>query len=252
MRSKVLLAFDFDHTLIEANADVRVQDLSPEPIPKYIKAIYSKQGWNEYMGAIFAHLHSKGVKPDHILTCMKGIPLVHGMEKFLTSLSMEEFEVIIISDANSVFIDCILENTGLNKLVSKVYTNPAWFDGEGCLQIKYYHHQDWCDLSTVNLCKGHILNEHHSEALKNGLEYSTIVYIGDGSNDLCPSLKLRSNDICFARNGYSLVKKIEELPANEMQARVIRWNDALDIAEGLSHLCEAKKSSGAAKWNFLW
>ena len=245
MRSKVLLAFDFNHTLIEANSDVRVQDLSPEPIPKRINAIYGRQGWNKYMGAIFAHLHSKGVKPDHILTCMKGIPLVHGMEKFITSLSMEEFEVIVISDANSVFIDCILENSGLNKLVSNVYTNPAWFDSDGCLRIKHYHHQDWCSSSTTSLCKGHILNAHHSEALKNGLEYSTIVYIGDGSNDLCPSLKLRSNDICFARNGYTLLKKIDKLPANEMQARVIRWNDALDIAEGLFDFFDGETSSDA-------
>merc|ERR1712142_480975 len=87
----------------------------------------------------------------------------------------------------------------------------------------------WCSLSTINLCKGSILENHIDERARNGVKYLTVGYVGDGSNDLCPSLKLRSQDHCFARMGFSLPKKMEKLPEGQMQANVVFWNDGHDL-----------------------
>jgi len=235
MKSKILLAFDFDHTMIEDNSDTHVQKLSPGgKIPDSMKDKYDPDGWTEWMGTIFRYLHQHGTTPQHMLANMAQIPWVAGMENLLQNLNLERYEVIIISDSNSVFIKHCLESAKLSHVVSETYTNPAYFDESGCLNIEFYHNQDWCDLSTINLCKGHILEAHIAEAKTKGIEYSTVGYIGDGSNDLCPSLKLRSQDVCYPRKGWSLVKKIAALAEGQLSARTDEWTDGLDLAQKIA------------------
>ncbi len=234
MPEKILVAFDFDHTLIDDNSDYYVKRLAPDgTIPDEIKAKFSTKGWTEYMGAIFTYLHQNGTTEEDIVNCMKEIPFIKGVENLLHFLQKEKFEVIIISDSNSVFIDVILKAAGLDHTITAIYTNPAKFDDNGCLTIEYYHTQDWCTISTVNLCKGHILDQHISEANKNSVQYSVVCYVGDGSNDLCPSLHLRPCDFVFARKGYTLLKKIHKLPEGQLRAKVVPWDSGEDIQSTL-------------------
>jgi len=89
-------------------------------------------------------------------------------------------------------------------------------------------------MSSVNLCKGHVLTTHIEEAAKRGVHYDRVAYVGDGSNDLCPSLRLRSNDIVFPRKGFALVKLIEKLDDDlEMLAKVVPWDTGLEILNEL-------------------
>jgi hypothetical protein len=48
-------------------------------------------------------------------------------------------------------------------------------DENGCLKIDYYHTQDWCDLSTVNLCKGHILQGYIQKRKQEGNQFDFIL-----------------------------------------------------------------------------
>ncbi len=92
---------------------------------------------------------------------------------------------------------------------SKIYTNPAKFDGRGCLQIDEYHEQTWCEISAHNLCKGYVLMEYIAKRKEeDGIAFSRISYVGDGQNDVCPSLRLGQNDRVFARSGYPLHKRL--------------------------------------------
>jgi pyridoxal phosphate phosphatase PHOSPHO2 len=51
-----LLAFDFDHTLIDENSDLSVKKLAPNgQLPESIETQYSATGWTEYMAAIFKY-----------------------------------------------------------------------------------------------------------------------------------------------------------------------------------------------------
>lgn len=55
-----------------------------------------------------------------------------------------------------------------------------------------------CPLCPANLCKGQEL-----EALRAAHPYRTIVYAGDGANDLCPSLALSPSDVVLARKVWN-------------------------------------------------
>lgn len=208
MSNKILLAFDFDHTLVDGNSDVWVKKLSPGgELPQEIEDTYSGDGWTEYMATIFQYLHSTGIRQDKIRQCINEIPVTVGFKDLLDHSYKQGHECIIISDSNSTFIRYTLEENNIDHVISKVYTNPAEYDSEGCLRIDLYHHQDWCDLSTVNLCKGHILTEHIRERKASGQGYSHVVYVGDGSNDLCPALTLSEKDYICPRVNYRLWKK---------------------------------------------
>ncbi len=152
-------------------------------------------------------------------------------------LRKPKYEVIIISDSNTEFIECIMEAAGHKKLIKAIYTNPAVFDERGCLQISYYHDQDWCKLSTRNLCKGHILDEHINKARDDrNITFSHVAYVGDGHNDLCPSLRLRAEDVTFPREGYTLIKEIQKLERGKLKCNMEPWDTGHKIMEYLAKL----------------
>ena len=152
--------------------------------------------------------------------------------------SCDLYEPIIISDSNSVFIEMILQHLGQQDCFRSVYTNPAQFNDSGVLQIEYYHTQDWCDLSTVNLCKGHILQEHIKAAASRPTPviYKTVLYVGDGNNDFCPGLRLKNSDYLCARAGYSLVKKIQSATEQKVQCQTLIYNSGSEIVNLLKKL----------------
>ena len=188
------------------------------------------------MGEIFNYLHSQNIKPDQILECMTEIAVSPGMVDLLNALDQTKAEAIIISDANSVFIDHILSFHGLKDRINKVFTNPAKFNDEGCLQIEMYHVQDSCSLSNVNLCKGQILETYIEERMKLNVNFTHVVFIGDGQNDFCPSMRLSPKDFVFPREGYSLVKYIEKMKDQGLQikASIHTWSSGSDILKVLS------------------
>ena len=89
---RVIIAFDFDHTLIDKNSDTYVLRLIPDggQLPASIKKLYSSvDGWNDYMREVFRYLHSScGVTRDQLLSCVAEIPLVEGMRELLAYLNV--------------------------------------------------------------------------------------------------------------------------------------------------------------------
>ena len=134
-------------------------------------------------------------------------------------------------------IEHILETAGLHSVFSKVYTNPASFDNSGCLQLLPYHHQDWCSLSQVNMCKGHILDEH---CRKSDVKYDVIAYVGDGVNDFCPTLRLRETDLVFPRRNFGLDKHIAK-GRDKVAATVRPWDTGFDIMNALKEFLRNAK-----------
>ncbi|XP_068220752.1 pyridoxal phosphate phosphatase PHOSPHO2-like isoform X2 [Palaemon carinicauda] len=235
---KVLLAFDFDHTLIDNNSDTYIYKLAPgHKIPTDLKNLYRKDGWTHYMGEVFKYLHNNGMRKEEIFNCLKEIKLTDGMRELLMGVPKERTEFIVISDSNVVFIDHILQNLGIRDLFREIFTNPAEFDDNECLHLHMYHHQDWCSLSTKNLCKGSILaNYIKSREEDANVLFSTIAYVGDGVNDFCPSLRLKNCDIVFPRCGYDLLNVIPKMEAEKglkLEADVCPWDTGKDILERL-------------------
>jgi len=226
-----LLVFDFDHTITDLNTDVEVQKLAPGgEIPKNseIRAMYSEKGWTEFMGAVFKLLHENGTTKSAILEVMGGLEFTPNMEELLVD-AVEQLgaTIIIISDSNSEFIRHILEVRRLGARVERVFTNPGEWRGD-LLEIRPYHHQETCSLSTANLCKGQILEEFLAAA---PVPFPFVCYVGDGRNDFCPSLRLANRDLVCVREGYSLEKYIPQMEekGHKIAAEVVKWTDAKTI-----------------------
>jgi pyridoxal phosphate phosphatase PHOSPHO2 len=147
--------------------------------------------------------------------------------------SLCNVEVIIISDANSVFIDIILSHHGLTETFKTVITNPAQFNEDGLLCVRYHDESGHeCDRCPVNLCKGLALQQYLQKTREDGIPvcYDRIIYIGDGQGDVCPCLHLSDGDIAMARRRYPLFHMLnEEQGRSRLKAQLIPWDDGNDL-----------------------
>lgn len=129
---KCLVAFDFDCTVVEENTDVVVQSIPGFPTLDF--KFDGSMGWTSFMQKVFRHHHANGVTEKDFCGSLDSITFAPGMLDLLTKLSSLDYvEMIIVSDANSFFIDYILEKNGLKGAFSEIATNPAKFDESGML-----------------------------------------------------------------------------------------------------------------------
>ena len=228
----VLVVFDFDNTLIDANSDPWVVKLRPELEGPLRTRSRSGVCWTDCMQEIFRSLHASGVTPEMLRNCLHEIPLSGSMKQTLHLLeSLPNVGVIIISDANSVFIDIILSHHGLTRIFKTVITNPAQFNEDGLLCVRYHDETGHeCDRCSVNLCKGLALQQYLQKNGEEGMCYDKIVYIGDGRGDFCPCLHLSDRDIAMARKHYRLLDMLtEEHGRSQLKAQLIPWDDGNDL-----------------------
>ena len=118
-----------------------------------------------------------------------------------------------------------LSRYGILKYVTQIFAQPAIVTDDGKFKVSSIP-KEWggpCKASTAGsqICKMAIL-KHYLQLH----QYEKIVFVGDGSNDICLSLFLGSEDVIFPRVGYKLVELLEQ---NCVQAKVIAWQDGFDI-----------------------
>ncbi|XP_035213334.1 pyridoxal phosphate phosphatase PHOSPHO2-like isoform X2 [Stegodyphus dumicola] len=229
---QILVCVDFDHTLVDCNTDLWMKALANgEGIPEDIENLSKvPNGWTTYMRELFKYLHKKNVTKEDYINRLAQLPMVDGMKDLLLEIYENGgSDIIILSDANMFFIQCFLHQQQLNSVVSKVFTNPAEFDSDGCLHIKEFQNQNSCSRCPPNLCKGLVLQNYVSQKMSEGIQFCRILYIGDGHNDVCPALKLRPSDYVFARVGYRLLRSLEKMPAKDVNAAVVPWETGHDI-----------------------
>ena len=203
-----LYVFDFDHTLVDDNTDTWVQGVRPE-----LQGVRRGQGecWTDYMDRIFQHTHKAGCGHEELLAWMCRLQLYPQALRAVQAVAeCESAHAIIISDSNSVFIDCILRQSGVSEAFTEVLTNPAHFDSQGqlCVQRCHSHSCQLCAASP-NMCKGTLLRSY----LERSSGYQQVVYVGDGRGDHCPCLQLKEEDAVVCRKDYSLAKRLAKEPA---------------------------------------
>ena len=235
---KRLAAFDFDQTIVNDNTDTVVRALmDPKKIPSSVQNLV-RESWTQYMREIFSLLHDEKISEKSIRTTIGEMNEVPGMVKFIKSLHSMNFDLVIISDSNSEFIDEWNRVHGLS-IFHRIFTNPASFSKNGLLKISPYHHQTDCKISAQNLCKGQVLEEFIKERYdKNKIIYENVLYIGDGTNDICPILKLSNKDYGCVRINYSMDKRLTKNPEleKEIKANLIKWSSGFEILEKISQI----------------
>lgn len=227
-----LMAFDFDHTVVDDNTDIVVRDLVKSKISDEITKLYKKSGWIPYMQEIFYLLHGDGFGSAQILDAIQQIPEVASMKTLFRELNdTGTVDIIIISDSNSVFIKHWCDYNNVSDYIKRVFTNQAHFNDEDVLKIQPYHEQSECRLSSENLCKGKVLEDYvQSQLEENNVVYDSISYIGDGNNDICPILRLASHDFGYARKDYRMHKELDKNNTS-LDATLEIWTDGRDLKQ---------------------
>lgn len=219
-RKRTLFVFDFDHTLVDDNTDTWIMSICPElQIRENLRSLQQQfVCWTDLMDHVFS-LISPHTNEHHILKHMRQLRLHEQAIKAVTAVrDCLHSDAIIISDANTIFIECILEECGVRDVVKEVFSNPAQFEPNGRLSVKRYHsHSCGTCAHSPNLCKGNVLEEY----LKANPGYEKIVFVGDGRGDFCPAVSLRKQDTIVCREGYPLAKLLSGVtkPEHTSQSR---------------------------------
>jgi len=84
------------------------------------------------------------------------------------------------------------------------------------------------------MCKG---DELDAFLARKGNDFDRIVYVGDGSNDFCPIIRLRTQDIVLCRKYRGLEQRIaKEGASSGLVATIKYWAGAWEAEEYLNQL----------------
>ncbi|KAM0969758.1 hypothetical protein ACFX13_018240 [Malus domestica] len=231
----IVVVFDFDRTLIDGDSDRWV--VTEMGLTQLFNELRSTLPWNSLMDRMTKELHLQGKTSEDIKECLKRIPMHPGVTAAIKSAHASGCDLRIVSDANQFFIEAILECHGLLGCFSQIVTNPTSVEQDGRLRI--FPHCDLgssshgCNLCPPNLCKGVVIDQIRASVSANGRK--RFVYLGDGRNDYCPSLRLVEGDHVMPRRDYALWKRICSNPVL-IKADIHEWSDGEELGKTLLHL----------------
>nr|XP_043905960.1 probable phosphatase phospho1 isoform X1 [Solea senegalensis] len=240
---RFLIFFDFDETIVdETSDDIVVQTAPGHHLPDWLKDTYQPGRYNEYMQRVLAYLAEQGVTESDIRSAMEKIPSTPGMLtvfQFLRNRPPQDFEVVLLSDANSFFIESWLRRAGARQLFHRIFTNPATFNRDGRLVLRPFHSHD-CPRCPVNMCKQVVVRDYVARRTQErGRPYQRVLYVGDGANDFCPALALGPRDVAFPRKDFPmhrLITETHEAMPGEFKAVTVPWMSGDDVVQRLRKL----------------
>ncbi|KAI0268767.1 phosphatase phospho-type [Gloeopeniophorella convolvens] len=234
---KQLVVFDFDWSLADQDSDRWIFEVLAPDLRRKMKTLKDEIQWTDLVAQSLRELHARGGTREQIEGALRVMPfhpaMVRGV-KDLKAAAAPETTFLCLSNANSVFISTILESKGLQDLFIEIVTNPAEWDAAGLLKLRrridpsgpQHACKVGCDL---NMCKGEELD---AFLARHAVGYDRIIYVGDGSNDFCPVLRLRSQDMVLCRQYRGLEKRIAREGAQEgLKCQVRYWAGAWEVEE---------------------
>ncbi|KNZ72900.1 Pyridoxal phosphate phosphatase PHOSPHO2 [Termitomyces sp. J132] len=258
-----LLVFDFDwsvfpvcarlvltspRSLADQDTDRYIFEVLAPDLRRYMKSAKQHTQWTDLVAQSLQKIHARGITRQQIETTLASMPFHPAMTRATSKLKSEgKTTFFCLSNANSVFISTILKVTpfpshptrfqlsflqskGLDNLFDQITTNPAEWDDTGLLKLRRRVDpngpQHTCKVGcSPNMCKGEELDAF----IKQHGPFDRIVYTGDGSNDFCPVLRLRSQDIVCCRLHRGLQKRINE--EGGLKAEIRYWAGAWEAEE---------------------
>jgi pyridoxal phosphate phosphatase PHOSPHO2 len=225
--SNIVVIFDFDKTIIDVDSDNWVVDQLG--FTDLFNGLLPTMPWNSLMDKMMSEIHAQGKTIEDIAAVLKKVPIHPRIVPAIKAARAFGCELRILSDANTFFIEVILENLGLKECFSEINTNPGFVDGEGKLRITPYVDFTKCSHGCSNpcppnMCKGMIL-----ERIQASLGATKrIVYLGDGIGDYCSSLKLNERDYLMPRKDFPVWKLICDNTLL-IKAKIHEWSDGEDF-----------------------
>ncbi|GMH16543.1 hypothetical protein Nepgr_018384 [Nepenthes gracilis] len=226
--ARIVVIFDFDRTIIDGDSDNWV--VTQMSLIQLFHQLLPTMSWNSLMNRMLEELHLQGKTTEDIAQCLKRTPLPPPIISAIKSAFSIGCDLRIVSDANQFFIETILKHHGLLSCFKEIITNPTFIDEEGRLRIIPYHDfrssPHGCNLCPPNMCKGLIVEQIQASASTDGNK--TLIYLGDGKGDYCPSLKLREVDHVMPREKFPLWERIHDNPML-VKAKVHGWSSGEEL-----------------------
>ncbi|KAN0090727.1 Phosphatase PHOSPHO-type [Tylopilus felleus] len=249
MNKKQLVVFDFDWSMADQDSDRWLFEVLAPDIRRKMRDRSREPGhtiqWTDLVAECLLELSQpeRGVQRHDIESAMRQIPFHPAMKsgiQLLKAPTSLDTTIFILSNANTFFINTIVQHQGIQECFDTIVTNPADFSDpvhphrlvlrprvdpsgppHGC--------QVGCE---DNMCKGQELTRYIETR---NTQFDRIIYIGDGSNDFCAVLRLRSQDVVLCRRFRGLERKIADERAKGSASRLVctveYWSGAWEVEE---------------------
>jgi len=240
---RLLVVYDFDWSMADQDTDRYIFEVNAIDLRRKLRDLQDHVQWTDLIARLLQEFHERGGKREEIESALKNMPFHPAMVRAITDLKKTadpETTLFCLSNANSVFISTILQDKGLLGLFTEIVTNPAEWDESGLLKLRRRIDpagvQHGCTVGcSANMCKGEELEAFLG---RHKPEFDRIIYVGDGGNDYCPVLRLRSQDAVLCRLQKGLERRIEkEGPKDGLKCQVYKWAQAWEVEEYFKKHC---------------
>jgi len=236
-----LVIFDFDYTIKRHSPGMTlgVSHLFPgKEIPQELDEARRKnpnrrEGWDNLCHGVVMTLNELNLPKEMIVEgyANDGF-LIEEMDDVIKTFYVDH-DIIIISDGHKHSIEEFMKKHGLHQYLKGIFAKPYVIKENGQVVLEdspiEWSIKEPCDAGGCwKTCKAEMVKFF----LKNK-NYKTTTYVGDGKNDLCPVLDLKSGDRIFARKDYPLLPLLTN-GEYDVKAKVTSWKTGIDI---LSVLC---------------
>ncbi|KAJ7594302.1 phosphatase phospho-type [Mycena floridula] len=235
-----LVVFDFDWSMADQDTDRWIFEVLAIDIRRKMEDLEKQVQWTDLVAQSLREAHARGIQRQQIEHALQTMPYHPAMIRAVSNLKFRGSTTFFcLSNANSVFISTILESKGLSTLFEEIVTNPAEWNPSGLLELRRKVDpagpQHTCSVGcSPNMCKG---EELEAFLARHSPDYDQVIYVGDGSNDFCPVVRLRSQDMVLCRTDRGLQKRItrdgEKLG---LKCKVKYWEGAWEVEEVFNQL----------------
>ncbi|KIL65941.1 hypothetical protein M378DRAFT_161584 [Amanita muscaria Koide BX008] len=230
--ARQLIVFDFDWSMADQDTDRWVLEVLAPDLRRKMKDLKDDVQWTDLVAQSLREAHERGITREQIENALQIMPFHPAMARGVTNLKAGgKTTFLCLSNSNSIFISTILKDKKLTTLFHEIITNPAEWEESGLLNLRRRVDpagpQHSCDVGcSPNMCKG---EELEAFLARHAVDFDRIVYVGDGSNDYCPVLRLRSQDLVLCRNFRGLSKRISK--QGGLKCKVKYWSGAWEVEE---------------------
>ena len=182
----MIFLIDFDKTITNKDStDELLREYNPKLLNEtQIKFRVGEINIKDYLSTLLGSLDFTIEKFEEEI--IKRVEVDKDFSKFLSLV--DDYRIVSAATENSII--AILKNSGIEIDESKIYSNGLSYDGEK-LVVEYKH--DYND-SFEGISKDILVEKYQKE-------FGKVMFIGDGSSDLCICGKA---DYILARKGYKL------------------------------------------------
>ncbi|KAG9127495.1 hypothetical protein FRC07_013033 [Ceratobasidium sp. 392] len=229
-----LVIFDFDWSMVDQDTDRYVLEVLSPRLRRKLEDEQPYKEWTDLLAETMHELHKEGATRQQIEHSLITLPyhpaMIRGV-KALKAASTPKTTFLCLSASNHVYIRTIMEL-------------PMELNGTATGSISDVTSLLTALNTTARLAAARIYAKASSELTafleRRGETFDRLIYVGDGSNDFCPAVRLSEKDVVLCRRARALERRIKAAPEGRVKATVKYWEGAWEVEEYFLSLISEK------------